>query len=1180
MTAFYKKPDVLDALPMLGNGIIEASAGTGKTYTLEHLVVELLLRHEDVELENILVVTFTEKATAELRARVRKLLSSVVAAASRGGDAVRGEGEVGWEIDDAQRRKLERALFAFDVAPIYTIHGFCQRVLTEYAFASGRAFEQHHAEIGPLFERAFTEAMRRTLSCRDETRVWLEAWLEVGGVDDLRDLLMRAMASRAEIWPIYRGDALQEGLDEFGDNFWETYRELYKRRCESRERAFRAAQRDWVKHKSVARFLMRIDKEVVDLKHSLHNVDRSTPRHERFIKLVARLTRFKPAIAQRFLPLMSEALELEKDRQAAYTYDDMLTLVRDALSGPSGPRLTQALRRRHRWALIDEFQDTDEVQWDIFERLFVERDDGGVVVIGDPKQAIYGFRNADVYTYIDACRALEARAADGGAPCARVQLTQNWRSTPRLIDAYNALLDQSRDVPFFSSKDIRYDHPVRAGDEDLMTLGADGGELAPIVIGAMKRRDGENATSVKTTDVYACYGRWVASEIRSILDGGPGAIRFGKAGAEEAVGAKDIYVLTRTHSDAARLEEHLRALDIPYVIHREEDLFSTKEARSVLELLSAIERPHERSRRLKAWATPFFGVPLDELVGCRDVGEGHPLYRSLLTWSGLARQQRYEQLFASVLRGSGIVRREVFAGEDERALTNYLQLFEVLLEEARLGRVDFPELVARTQAFIQKKRRPLSEDGAARRAEADRDAVQIMTMHKSKGLEAPVVFLYAFGGFSGEYWPFHYDNRAGERVRALHILKPERKIRPKLHARVEDESKQEDERLLYVALTRAKARVYLPLVPCVNGTPICKYIASRSYNAINRRLDEVWGDVMAGEEKRGLFELQEIPYFGAPPRARPVEANPDVVAAWSPRARLLEDSPEESVWRSERARALRVESYTSLKRRAGGYAQVDAALDSMLIADDEVGTLEATISTDELPGGVRTGQFLHILLERLDYASLTRHSDFEQWAEDASVVELFERAMLEHGFGPEYLTLSQRIVHRALTGTVPLGEDGVAYGVGLCVPNVREMEFLYPIPERDHPALGEELNAPLEIGRGFVKGYIDYVFEQWGRVYFLDWKSDILDRYDEATLGLHFEANYARQAELYALALCKLLEISDEETYEQRFGGAVYGFLRGISEDGDHGWYWHRPTWAQVRAVHDELMGHGWGGSR
>lgn len=1180
MTAFFKKPEVLDALPEVGHGIIEASAGTGKTFTLEHLVVEILLRHEDVELENVLVVTFTEKATAELRARVRALLGRVVAAA-RAGQPVGEPGvDPGWVIDDAGRRKLERALFSFDVAPIYTIHGFCQRVLTEYAFASGRAFEQQHAELGPLFERAFTEAMRRTLSCRDETRVWLEAWLEVGGVDDLRDLLMRAMASRAEIWPIYRGDALAEGMEEFGETFWETYRELYTRRCVARERAFRAAQADWVEHRSVARFLMRIDKEVTDLKHSLHNVERSTPRHERFIKLVSRLIRFKPAIAQRFLPLMEQALEREKDRQAAYTFDDMLTLVRDALSGPNGPRLTQALRRRHRWALIDEFQDTDEVQWEIFERLFAERDDGGMVVIGDPKQAIYGFRNADVYTYIDACRALEARADAGGPPCARVQLTQNFRSTPRLIDAYNAILDQGRDLPFFSGDEIRYDHPVRAGVEELVALGADGQQLAPIVIGAMKRRDGEDASSVKTSDVYACYGRWVASEIRSILDGGPGEVRFGPEGATERVGARDIYVLTRTHSDAARLEEYLRALDVPYVIHREEDLFGTPEARAVLELLAAIERPHERSRRLKAWATPFFGVPLDELVGCRDVGEGHPLYRALLTWSGLARQQRYEQLFASVLRGSGIVRREVFAGEDERALTNYLQLFEVLLEEARLGRVDFPELVARTQAFIQKKRRPLSEDGAARRAEVDRDAVQIMTMHKSKGLEAPVVFLYAFGGFSGEYWPFHYENRQHERVRALHILKPERKIRPKLHARVEEESRQEDERLLYVALTRAKARVYLPLVPCVNGVPVCKHIATRSYNAVNRRLDEVWGEVSAGEDRRGLFALEEIPYFGAPPRARLSEADPAVVASWSPRPRLLEDPPEDGVWRAERARALRVESYTSLKRRAGGYAQVDAALDGMLVADDEVGTLEATISTDELPGGVRTGQFLHIVLERLDYASLTRHADFDQWAEDPGVVALFERAMLEHGIGPEYLALSQRIVHRALTGTVPLGDDGVAYGVGLCVPNVREMEFLYPIPEDHHPALGEELGAPLEIGRGFIKGYIDYVFEQWGRVYFLDWKSDILDRYDEATLALHFEANYARQAELYALALCKLLEISDEDAYERRFGGAVYGFLRGIDEGGDQGWYGHRPTWAQVRAVHDELMGREWGGSR
>ena len=188
--------------------------------------------------------------------------------------------------------------------------------------------------------------------------------------------------------------------------------------------------------------------------------------------------------------------------------------------------------------------------------------------------------------------------------------------------------------------------------------------------------------------------------------------------------------------------------------------------------------------------------------------------------------------------------------------------------------------------------------------------------------------------------------------------------------------------------------------------------------------------------------------------------------------------------------------------------------------------------------------------------------------------------MLEHGIGPQYMDLSQTIVHRALTGTVPLGDDGVIYGVGMCVPNVREMEFLYPIPERSHPAFGDAVDGALEIGRGFVKGYIDYVFEQWGRVYFVDWKSDILDRYDEATLGAHYEANYARQAQLYALALCKLLEIGDEEAYESRFGGAIYGFLRGMSDDGDQGWFYHRPTFAQVRAIHEELLGDEWGGGR
>lgn len=1206
----YPKPQILREIPPSGHAIIEASAGTGKTYTLEHLIIDLLLRHPDVELENILVVTFTERATAELKHRVRRLLANVVAASrSENPSALVGEGDdedAFWRLGDVERRKLERALFSFDIAPIYTIHAFCQRVLTEHAFANRRFFDQQHVEFFPLFERAFTDAMRRTLACQDSTRDWLEAWLETGTVEELQSMLSKTLLARAELWPKFHDEQLEKGLNRFGENFWGHYRAMYTRSCRRREDVYREAQDDWKKNRSVARFLMLGDSQVVELKQSLKGVPPEDETQLEFLKLVNALCRFKPAVAQKFLPVMQTALEEEKRRSGGYTFDDMLTMVWDGLERPvTGEWLAQALRRRYRFALIDEFQDTDEIQWKIFRRLFVEAEQQRhrLFVIGDPKQAIYGFRNADVYTYLEACDELleedshppgendesiedellamsgedapeesslasaEAQPAEEDESTAvKLHLMQNWRSSAPLISAYNHLLDQHHERPFFSGNAIRYDHPVVCGNPDLELRDVRGEVVEPIVFGSM--RPNEQSAGVRMNDVYECYGRWIAMEIKRLLSDS-GQLFFGPSGELQPITARDIFVLTRTHSEELKLEKFLREEDIPYAFYKQDGLFRTPEAREFYELLRAIERPHERGRRLRAWATQFFSIELEELVKCRDVPEGNPLFKLLLEWSNLAHRRRFEELFTDILQRSGIIRREIFFGEDERALTNYMHIAEVLLEEAHLARLDIGELVMRCRSFLDGGRKPLSEDGDIKRVEDDRDAVQIMTMHKSKGLEAAVVFLYPFGGGGGEYWRFHYRDRNGEQVRAMHILKPEEKISPRLRDRVEQESREEDERLLYVALTRAKARLYIPFVPYQGNAPICKWIAQRSYNVLNQKIREIWEAREYGEHAE-WFALEEIPYFGIKlPSARCVDTKK--LGEWRPKSSLLAalDDPEWSFAKHVHP-TLRVESYSSLKRRSGGYSTASpsqlgsvAVEDQDLRGQDELGSSEDAVGLDELPGGVRTGLFLHDILERLDYSSLTRFQDLEEWAEDGDVLALFERSMLEHGVEPEYLALSQKVIWRALTGVVET-DFGVIYGLGYCTPNVRELEFLYPIPEHGDPRLDELPEGSWKLERGFIKGYVDYGFIWGGRVFFADWKSDVLDRYDEHSLGLHFEQNYTKQALLYSVALCKVFGIHSEADYDERFGGAIYCFLRGMQDDSKNGVFRTRPSWSQL----------------
>ena len=1219
-TMAYPRPALLGRLPTSGYGVIEASAGTGKTFTLEHLVVELLLRDPTLRMEHILVVTFTERATSELKSRVRQLLQRIV-------HATRGLVEQGaqappeplahdscWRISAADRARLERALFSFDVAPIYTIHGFCQRVLTEFAFAQQRAMDQRHVELPALFERAFTDALRRTLSRDERTRDWLEAWLEVSSMEELRELLMRALISEAELWPRYMGDELRELLDELGPTFWQTYRELYSRAAAGRERAFLSAQREFVRTGSVARFLMEADAEVLDLKHSLQTVQPQTPRQERFVRLVTRLLRFKPAIAQHLAPFVQEALEREKRRGGLYTYDDMLSLVWQSLRGPDGAWLTQALRRRYRWALIDEFQDTDPTQWDIFRHLFFhDQQRDGMVVIGDPKQAIYGFRGADVQTYLRACAQLAQADALGPAPqaadpqvaepqdpprhtpadhspdhspdhssegqadrqapsapaarFAKLHLMENFRSTGALIDAYNAILDQRAQKPLFQGPEIRYDHPVRCGQPALTLEDAQGQPLRPVVLGALKRRDQDQKTDLSTDDLYECYGRWIAFEIQKLLSD-QGHVRFGPAGQTRRLGARDITILTRSSADEAKLERYLREANIPYALFKHEGLFQTPQASELYTLLKAIDDPHDRSKRLKAWETPFFGLRMEQLAACREVREADPLYKTLLDWNQLARQQRFEALFHEILQRSGIVRREIFEGGKERELTNVLHLMEVLLEEAHLGRLDFSELVVRTRAFIEQRRKPLGEEGNVKRLESDRDAVQILTMHKSKGLEAPIIFLYPFGGTAGEYWPFTYE-RDGQHVRALHIHKPEGKISPRLRERVERCARQEDERLLYVALTRAMARLYVPYVPYAGGVPICKKLPERAYIVLNDRLRDMLPSLHE-PPLSSLFELDEIPYFGINLAGPPADPRAlELAQSWEPpvehlqSASMLRDDPA-----LERLRppSRRLESYSSLKRKEGGYTTFAPVHEDELRVEAELGApLEGAAQEGDLPGGVRTGQCLHDLLERLDYATLTRYpDDLELWSQDPEVRQLCEQSLILHGLELEHLALCQRVVYRALTATVEV-EHGVIYGLGLAAQrSLRELEFTYPLPQDDHPLLDQRRGGPLPVERGFIKGFIDYVFEWGQRVYFVDWKSDILERYDGPTLHQHFEANYRLQVMLYTLALCKIMGLHDEASYQARFGGAIYCFLRGMRDDSHQGLVRLRPSWAEL----------------
>ena len=1164
----YSRPAHLKPISLERHAVIEASAGTGKTRAIQDLVVDLLVNtRSPVRLEQILVVTFTDKATLELRKKVRERISEIqvqerawLAAFERGKGKKRAATLDIGEVRSRKRiRQLGVALRTFDDATICTIHAFCQRVLSENAFAHGRLFGEARVDSGEAFARAFKEALRTDL-CRDEEeRSFLrEAIGELGGVPGLHNLLFKLARQRGPILPAFSLPALDAALAAFplplatapdlerllGNAGVKPSRTLTSVMVRIHRVADAIAS--WRKDGDRARALVAVAAGDLPLDWILQRVPEKcgVPKMELLREGVARLQGAAPclqaAVAQRFLPPVLQRLRTRKREAGLYDYDDMLTVVRDGLKGVHGPALIAELRRKYRFALIDEFQDTDEVQWEIFRTLFA---DGGspsrLVVVGDPKQAIYSFRGADVQTYE---RARDELMRGGGDSAT---LDENWRSTANLIAAYNTVIGSGDDQLFTGS--IRYTHPVRCGNPRLGARDCEGQELVPVQLFGFDRG------VINAGTLRRRLGSRIAREISELLAAPPSVVR--KEGNVSPLEARDIFILTRTNVEGRHVGAALRRAGVPHAFYKQDGLFQTREAASIRDLLAAIDDPQSRSKRLQAWLTPFFAIPLEQLEHCTDVAADHPLMRRLFDWRALAERRDFERLFPRILQDSGVLRREVFLKGGERELTNFLHLFELLLDEASRTRCTLRELNVSLSRFIGQRSLPAQDDGNLQRLESDRNAVQIMTLHMCKGLEAEVVFLA--GGFSERgsdgFGIFH---SGGQRV--AYLGKPP----PLIESKIEREQIEEAQRLLYVGLTRAKVRLYLPYFREKKKDTKGGFDLDGPYQHLNARLAAVMGRGL----DPALFQLEEV---GFEPGEELVErADLEALAGWTPPAQhvAVKDLSAEMTKLAEERAGFIVTSYSKLHAADGFQSPWDSREES----EGEPPAPPVERPEHELPGGAATGVFLHAALEELALETLRGDPPWDRWSQLPEVSGLFARLMRQHQIDPKFGVHAQQLVYLSLTTPLVLPTGATLKGLGHAARVLREMEFVYPIPERHHPRLSQPLGGELTIERGFIKGFVDFIFEHEGKVFLLDWKSDSLPAYDAASLTAHVDRNYQLQARFYSLALVKLLEIHSREEYEARFGGTVYCFLRAMG--GGEGIATGRATWEEMLAVEEALI--------
>jgi exodeoxyribonuclease V beta subunit len=1102
--------DLSDPLPT-GVTVLEASAGTGKTYTIAALAARFIA--EGRQLQELLLVTFTRIATGELRERVRERLVSAEQALAEhllGGPLPDGDELVELLASgprptiEERRERLANAIANFDAATIATTHGFCLDVL---------------AELG-------------TLGDLDPDVQFVET------VDDL--------------------------ISEITDD-------LYVRRFfREGEAAFDRKQAGEIVRMAVENPIVRV--------HPLEAPEQSTPAMRQRLAIVAR-----------------EELERRKRQLAVLTYDDLLTRLRDALI--KSEDACRRLRGRFRVVLIDEFQDTDPVQWEIVRRAFGDGDTT-LVLIADPKQAIYAFRGADVYAYLSAARTANTRQT----------LTVNRRSDQALIDALDALFDDCK----LGHPEIAYRH-VEAAPAHKQPRLIGGRSDAALRIRVVDRHQPSEIKLTQygyaeATSTRAYVAKDLAADVVELLSSEARIERRaddGTALGSERVKPGDIAVLVRSHRNADLVQSELSAAGVPAVINGAGSVFATQAARDWLALLQALERPAYSPWARAAALTPLLGWSA-ERIALADEADLEQLHQRLHGWARVLRLRGVAALAEATWSGEQLPSRVLRIDDGERELTDLQHVAQLLHEAAiseQLG-------AAALTSWLRQRIAAVGAEGAreelTRRLESDTDAVQVLTIHRSKGLEFPIVycpFLWEAGWLRDEKLPvyFHDAERDDERAIDVGLEGPDYETH---RSQYRNEERGEDLRLMYVALTRARHQAVIWWAGSYSSrdSPLGRMLFARDEHG-NIRPD---GSIRPSDEA-ATARFQEV--AGAAGGAIDVERSVlGIPASWGGPPRVADDLAAAVFDRRLDARWRRT-SYSDIT--AAAHELVVGSEPELGVLSDEPSGVDDAIASDELPlgampAGARIGTFVHRVLEASDFT-----------APDLPA-ELGDRIAVEQARGRVEIGDAERVISGlAAAIETPLADGDPTRLRDLTrADRLDELSFELPLAGGDEPtgeltvtAIARALRSGLPSGdplasyaerladptlrrdvRGYLTGSIDLVLRLRGaggapdRYAIVDYKTNWLAGPEEQLTAWHYRpaallgemtaAHYGLQALLYAAALHRYLRWRVPAYDPERdLAGVHYLFLRGMTGTPGLGVFTWRPPGGLVASLSDVLDG-------
>jgi len=1206
--------------PLAPRVMLEASAGSGKTWVLTGLYIRLLLEC-DVTVDRVLVLTFTKLATKELKERIQNRLRESLVALKEGvqddGDEFLLELVRRYGHNDAAVDRLRVALYDFDRSMITTIHGFCQQLLGEEPLLTGTPFRFDLDPSGESLQQAIEDVWRRWVRSYSDFRVGktLLNALEkpFGSLESMRKRIETFQNhSHSEI--ILPVDLHPEHYFEELDALWFSVRKRWPEEKETILKVIEASgvNRGHVTNQLPSRFkkldtwfepevmeppdreqIRTIGQFTPDYFNEKLNQGGSLPIHplfELFAELEQRLHLMGEVVATlqyRFaVSVLEEREKLSRQADTA-DYNDLLIMVKRALSDSDrGSELAGHLLGRFPYALVDEFQDTDPHQYEIFRAIWPKEGEGhGLFMVGDPKQAIYSFRGGDIYTYL--------RARSETPVSSRFSLPYNYRSRPALVEAVNRIFTPEHESPFLEGT-IRF-QPARPGvpeREEEYTI--DGRVPEPVSLFFTDSDDGE----LPEKDAM-----WqaVASQVSELLAAGHrGEACIKSDGSSRPVSGGDIAILVQRNDQADRIKRELARFGVRSVGNQRENIYQTRETELLIRFFRAVLDPLNQRAIRDLVATGLLGADLQEIHG--ELADEE-------SWSRLSMELSSLKQFW-VTRGCyPMVRRYLFEDERvarmawwdsrERVLANLEQLMERISEvESRLGLSPSAVLSWLERAFTD----GLANEEESLYLESDEDLVRVLTIHSSKGLEFPVVFLPTLWSVSRMDQKNHmervHDSEPPHRS-TICFGDPDSAVMKDFREMALLEKVGEEIRTCYVALTRARyeCRIFLSsgkqsafcgLSAVFRGAGQVRSDLARNVSVSRKSKsdkvltpDQLWEPLVhLARSYPEIFRMENVlPNRTYVQNSREIDdpeaddlARPTVVprAYSGPRVLVPETSRFNfSALVHHGIDSVESRDYDHLYSIAGHQSNVtvpeyDSEVVTGGVEEGDSGSEERNMFT--FPRGARAGTFIHKLFEHPDF-------DFRSSRLYSEIVADVSRI---HGV--------EEVWNGVLTGMMEsvARADYGALNPGRVSPRemLKEMEFYFPsadVPSSSLQRIIRDGVSSEQVFRGDVNGlmngFIDLVVRDRGRYYILDYKSNDLggrpeDYHEEALKGAMITSGYDLQYHIYLTALVKYLRDRDPAfSYESSIGGVYYLFVRGMSTGHSAGIYHDLPPRERIEEL-------------